>query len=88
MISMKEFFDSLRLHALLDLHSPMSLPFSHPHCDPNVPPSALTLDHLTGMKNRADLMYTAETGLREVTLNYIVLIRTLYPMLSPCFVQL
>ncbi|GAB6030863.1 Tetratricopeptide repeat protein 17 [Chamberlinius hualienensis] len=50
---------------LLDLTTPLSGPTLQPFCNANLPSSALTLDHLSGMKHRADLVYTAETGLRE-----------------------
>lgn len=50
---------------LLNTDSPVSGPPLQPFCDATLPSSALTLDHLVGMRHRSILTYTSETGLRE-----------------------
>ncbi|XP_043939333.1 tetratricopeptide repeat protein 17 isoform X2 [Protopterus annectens] len=50
----------------IDFATPLQEPAVEPLCNPNLPASMHTLDHLQGVSNRASIHYTGESQLKEV----------------------
>ncbi|XP_078719966.1 tetratricopeptide repeat protein 17-like isoform X2 [Lampetra fluviatilis] len=55
---------NIRVAEHIDLTSPLQEPFSKPVCNPALPASMHTLDHLAGVGARGSLMYGGEKRLR------------------------
>lgn len=55
---------NIRVAEHIDLTSPLQEPFSEPVCNPALPASMHTLDHLAGVGTRGSLMYGGEKRLR------------------------
>uniref|UniRef100_A0A8C9UYF9 Tetratricopeptide repeat domain 17 n=1 Tax=Scleropages formosus TaxID=113540 RepID=A0A8C9UYF9_SCLFO len=53
----------------IDFATPIQEPAAEPVCNANLPASMHTLDHLSGVANRAAIHYTGESQLREVLQN-------------------
>nr|XP_015193805.1 PREDICTED: tetratricopeptide repeat protein 17 isoform X1 [Lepisosteus oculatus]XP_015193806.1 PREDICTED: tetratricopeptide repeat protein 17 isoform X1 [Lepisosteus oculatus] len=53
----------------IDFATPLQEPAVEPVCNPNLPASMHTLDHLSGVANRGSIHYTGESQLREVLQN-------------------
>ncbi|KYO21816.1 tetratricopeptide repeat protein 17 [Alligator mississippiensis] len=53
----------------IDFATQLQEPAMEPLCNPNLPVSMHTLDHLLGVSNRASLHYTGESQLKEVLQN-------------------
>ncbi|KAM4596171.1 tetratricopeptide repeat protein 17 isoform 1-T1 [Fundulus diaphanus] len=53
----------------IDFATPLQEPAAEPLCNANLAASMHTLDHLTGVANRASIHYTGEAQLREVLQN-------------------
>ncbi|KAG7473853.1 hypothetical protein MATL_G00100070 [Megalops atlanticus] len=53
----------------IDFATPLQEPAVEPVCSANLPASMHTLDHLSGVANRAGIHYTGESQLREVLQN-------------------
>ncbi|XP_066510561.1 tetratricopeptide repeat protein 17-like [Hoplias malabaricus] len=53
----------------IDFATPLQEPAAEPLCNPNLPASMHTLDHLGGVANRGSIHYTGESQLKEVLQN-------------------
>lgn len=60
------FYDLCSITEHIDFATQLQEPAMEPLCNPNLPASMHTLDHLQGVSSRASLHYTGESQLKEV----------------------
>lgn len=60
------FYDLYSITEHIDFATQLQEPAMEPLCNPNLPASMHTLDHLQGVSSRASLHYSGESQLKEV----------------------